>query len=241
MKGLPAAAVATLVACLLAPAAARAVDTLPPSGVIDLAKDADAVFSGAAAGDRAGWAVSRTGDVNGDGVPDMAIGAPLADAAGRKDAGAVYVVFGARPLAPKTALGTLGGGGFVIQGAAAGDVAGTALAPAGDVNGDGKADLLVGAPHASERGPDGDGGAYVVFGKAGGAAVDLAALGDGGIAIRGAATGDDTGAAVAGLGDVNGDGREDRKSTRLNSSHMSISYAVFCLKKKIARSRVNTH
>src|SRR5690242_20971048 len=25
---------------------------------------------------------------------------------------------------------------------------------------------------------------------------------------------------------------EDRKSTRLNSSHMSISYAVFCLKKK---------
>src|SRR5690242_21026664 len=28
------------------------------------------------------------------------------------------------------------------------------------------------------------------------------------------------------------DGARDRKSTRLNSSHMSISYAVFCLKKK---------
>src|SRR5690349_945134 len=185
MKGLTAAVAATLAACLLAPAA-HAVDTLPPSGVIDLAKDADAVLSGAAAGDRTDWAIARTGDVNGDGVPDMAIGAPLADAAGRKDAGAVYVVFGTRPLAPKTALGTLGGAGFVIQGATAGDVAGTALAPAGDVNGDGRADLLVGAPHASERGPDGDGAAYVVFGKAGGAAVDLAALGDGGIAIRGA-------------------------------------------------------
>src|SRR5256886_9545023 len=29
-----------------------------------------------------------------------------------------------------------------------------------------------------------------------------------------------------------GDARQDRKSTRLNSSHSQISYAVFCLKKK---------
>src|SRR2546426_3063406 len=35
-----------------------------------------------------------------------------------------------------------------------------------------------------------------------------------------------------GVGDVKGDRREDRKSTRLNSSHLVISYAVFCLKKK---------
>src|SRR4051794_40961047 len=175
MKGLPAAAAATLFACLFAPPA-HAVEALPPSGVVDLAKDADAILSGAAAGDRAGWAVARTGDVNGDGVPDMAIGAPLADAAGRKDAGAVYVVFGARPLPPKTALGTLGGAGFVIEGAPRGDVAGPALAPAGDVNQDGKADLLVGAPHASDKGPDGDGSAYVVFGKTDAAPVDLSAL-----------------------------------------------------------------
>src|SRR5690625_6564718 len=34
--------------------------------------------------------------------------------------------------------------------------------------------------------------------------------------------------------------RQDRKSTRLNSSHVAISYAVFCLKKKIERYTVNT-
>src|SRR2546430_13295123 len=33
--------------------------------------------------------------------------------------------------------------------------------------------------------------------------------------------------------------RGDRKSTRLNSSHSQISYAVFCLKKK--KNKVNTH
>src|SRR4051812_14201859 len=207
MKGLTAALAATLVACLPAPAA-HAVQTLPPSGVVDLAKDADAVLNGAAAGDRTGWSLAGVGDVNGDGVRDMAVGAPLADPAARKDAGAVYVVFGARPLAPKTALGALGGAGFVIQGASPGDVAGTAVAAAGDVNGDGKADVLVGAPHAIERGADGDGSASVVFGKDDSAPVDLASL-DNGITIRGAATGDDTGAAVAGLGDVNGDGRPD--------------------------------
>src|SRR4051812_20453874 len=99
MKGLTAAAAATLAACLLTPAA-HAVETLPPSGVVDVAADADAVVSGAAAGDRTGWSLAAAGDVNGDGVPDMAVGAPLADPAGRRDAGAVYVVFGRRPLAP---------------------------------------------------------------------------------------------------------------------------------------------
>src|SRR4051794_14119302 len=228
MKGLPAAAAATLVACLFAPSAG-AVETLPPSGVIDLAKDADAVLSGAAAGDRTGWSAARTGDVNGDGVPDMAIGAPLADPAGRTDAGAVYVVFGARPLAPKTALGTLGGAGFVIQGATPGDVAGTALAGAGDVNGDGRADLLVGAPHASDKGPDGNAAAYVVFGKADAAPADLGTLGNGGIEIRGAASGDDTGAAVAGLGDVNGDGRPDVAIgvPRAGNGDAGAAYVVF--------------
>src|SRR5437870_10980409 len=32
---------------------------------------------------------------------------------------------------------------------------------------------------------------------------------------------------------------QDRKSTRLNSSHVAISYAVFCLKKKNKRTRIN--
>src|SRR5690348_17806597 len=40
-----------------------------------------------------------------------------------------------------------------------------------------------------------------------------------------------------GRGTIDHFGVQDRKSTRLNSSHPSISYAVFCLKKKTLRTR----
>ena len=66
---------------------------------IDLASDADLIIQGAAAGDRSGFSVSGAGDVDGDGIDDLIIGALGADPNGRDDAGASYVVFGSGPAA----------------------------------------------------------------------------------------------------------------------------------------------
>ena len=149
---------------------------------------------GAAASDHAGASVAAAGDVNGDALADVAVGAP--------DAGAVYVVFG-RKRPGTIRLGRLGAGGYGIVRAAPGDATGFSVASAGDVNGDGRPDLLVGAPGAPS------GAAYVVFGRAAPGTVALRRLGHEGFRIEGAAAGDATGASVSGLGDANGDGRRD--------------------------------
>ena len=64
--------------------------------IIDLATDAELTIEGAAADDRSGHSVSGAGDVNGDGIDDLIIGALGADPNGRYNAGASYVVFGTR-------------------------------------------------------------------------------------------------------------------------------------------------
>ena len=73
-------------------------------------------------------------------------------------------------------LGNLGTRGFRIDGIGASDYSGFSVSGAGDVNGDGLADLIVGAFGAGPGGDASAGESYVVFGKAGGAPVDLAAL-----------------------------------------------------------------
>ena len=181
----------------------RAQSSLDP---IDLLTEADLRIDGARAGDVTG-SVGRAGDVNGDGRPDVVIGASGADNRGRTDAGAAYVVFGG-PLPATIDLATLSSRGFRIDGALAGDRAGVFVDGAGDVNGDGLANVVVGALQADWRGRVDSGAAYVVFGKATSDAVDLAALGNRGYEIGGANSGDFTGS-VAGAGDVNGDGRPD--------------------------------
>ena len=166
-------------------------------------------IDGAADGDRLGTAVGGAGDVNGDGLADVVLGAPEADAHGRGGSGTAFVVFGRRETSAAVDLAALGGAGFRIDGAAALDNAGAAVAGAGDVNGDGRADLVVGAPRAGNNARPGSGSAHVVFGTGQAAAIDLAALGGAGFRIDGAAALDNAGAAVAGAGDVNGDGRAD--------------------------------
>src|SRR4051794_30890909 len=93
---------------------------------------------------------------------------------------------------------------MTITGAAPGDRVGTAVAAAGDVNGDGTSDVLIGEQHA---GKDNRGAAYVVFARRG--SVKLAHLGARGFRIAGAAREAHTGSAVAPAGDVNGDGLDD--------------------------------
>ncbi|MCB0874321.1 MAG: FG-GAP repeat protein, partial [Thermoleophilia bacterium] len=88
-------------------------------------------------------------------------------------------------------------------------LAGWSVAGAGDVNGDGRDDVVVGASSASNNSRNSSGSAYVLFGSASPVDVDLAALGSAGMRIDGAAASDGAGRSVAGAGDLNGDGRAD--------------------------------
>jgi hypothetical protein len=157
-------------------------------------------ISGAIAGDFAGLSVAAAGDVNGDGRGDVIIGAPGVNAY----AGVAYVVYGSA-VPTSVSLASLGTRGFAISGADEGDFAGSSVAAAGDINGDGRSDLIIGADGANTN----TGAAYVVYGSAAPTRVSLARLGTRGFTIRGAAANDMAGASVAAAGDVNGDGRDD--------------------------------
>jgi hypothetical protein len=161
-------------------------------------------------GDQAGAAVAILGDVNGDGFADIGVGAPLADPNGL-GSGRVYVVFG--EAAPKSrSLSEISGGdgGFVVDGQTFRDYAGVSLDGAGDVDGDGLDDVIIGAYGSDPKGMI-SGRAYVIYGKTDTSSVDLfqIVIGNGGIAFSGEAAGDQAGVSVAGAGDVNGDGFAD--------------------------------
>ena len=187
-------------------------------------------------GDRSGFRVSAAGDVNGDGIDDLIVGARLNDSGGYQ-AGAAYVVFGrtggfASPIdLDEVAAGS---GGFKMQGENRGDEAGWAVSTAGDINGDGIDDLIVGAP-GNEGGSVRAGAAYVVFGRTDGFAnpvdFDRVAAGSGGFKIQGENADDLAGEAVSAAGDVNGDGIDDlilvAPSNDNGSNYAGAAYVVF--------------
>ena len=125
-------------------------------------------LNGVAADDFSGRAVSSAGDVNGDGLADLLIGAFGADPNG-SNSGASYVVFGRNtaqtsPFPANLNLSDLDGtNGFRLNGVAAYDLSGRAVSSAGDVNGDGGADLLIGTSRADLSGSYSR-ASYVVFG-----------------------------------------------------------------------------
>ncbi len=180
------------------------------------------------AGDEAGTAVANVGDVNGDEVPDAAISAPQ----GSLMPGRVYVVYGRRAVSPQTIqLATLAPSqGYSIVGAQY-DELGSALAAAGDVNGDGVPDALIGA-EAADHGLPNSGSAYVVYGQrsATPAAIELSALGSWGYRMDGPVAYALAGDAVDNAGDVNGDGIADALvgAPGCNASQLSGSaYVVY--------------
>ncbi len=161
-------------------------------------------------GDQAGSAVAILGDVNGDGFADVGVGAPLADPNGL-GSGRVYVVFGeAAPKSRSLSEITAGEGGFRVDGQTFRDYAGVSLDGAGDVDGDGLDDVIIGAYGADPKGMI-SGRAYVIYGKTDTGSVDLfqVVTGNGGFGFSGEAAGDQAGVSVAGAGDVNGDGFAD--------------------------------
>jgi hypothetical protein len=148
--------------------------------------------TGAVAFDAYGTSVASIGDFNGDGFDDWIAGA-LGNDAGGLDAGRAYIYFG-RPSPDTTA-------DMILTGQAAGDEFGAAVAGAGDVNGDGFDDVIVGASRNDLAGANA-GSAFVYYGGSiPNATADLVLIG--------AAPGDRCGYSVAGAGDINGDGFDD--------------------------------
>jgi hypothetical protein len=149
-------------------------------------------FNGFTAGDNFGYSVSSAGDVNGDGFDDIIVGAHQNDERGT-NAGRAYIYFGGRAF---NAIPDV-----ILTGAAAFDFFGTSVGVAGDVNGDGYFDVIVGAPGNDARGTDA-GRAYIYFGGA-----NMDNIAD--VVLTSAAPGDNFGNSVSTAGDVNGDGYSD--------------------------------
>ena len=191
----------------------------------------DGLIDGAAFG----GSVSAAGDVNADGFDDMVIGARGAAPNGLAGAGSAYVILGRASFAPTLDVYTLDGTtGFRLDGARILGYAGSSVSGAGDVNGDGFADVLIGAPGG---GIDSiaPGAAYVVFGKADGFAptLDLSQLdGSNGFRLDGEGNTSRAGQSVSGAGDINGDGFADiiigsGYSGFVSAAHNSNAFVIF--------------
>jgi hypothetical protein len=167
-------------------------------------------------GDRArrlvGRGLAAAGDVNGDGLGDLALGA--------SGTGEAFVVFGKTDTSP-VELSSLGAAGYRID-HGDDDGFGEQLANGGDVNGDGRPDLVLGASLAGEL----SGSGSVIYGKSDRRPVDTARLGTHGFRVDGAVKspdpfndvfGDGLGATVAPAGDLNGDGLADVAIATVNT------------------------
>lgn len=140
-----------------------------------------------------GISVSGIGDVNADGYTDVAVGAPYYDN-GELDEGRVFGYYGAPS--------GIGSASATFESNYIGGRYGTSVASAGDVNGDGYSDMIVGAP-GWDNGQAGEGKAYLYYGGANGLSTTVAWI------FEGNQAGAALGTSVSTAGDVNNDGYSD--------------------------------
>lgn len=179
------------------------------------AKDPDSDFAINSTGTDAyfGHAVSLVGDFNGDGYGDILVGAIVSSTSNPNvNSGKTYVVFGKADVSTNILLRDIanGIGDFAIVSTAAGEQSGHSVSSAGDVNGDGLMDIIIGGPGNGVNGSN-TGQSYVVYGKATLTNVSLSDVANniGGFAIVGEGSQDLSGYSVGAAGDVNGDGLAD--------------------------------
>ncbi len=199
-------------------------------------------ISGETIYDQVGSSVSAAGDINGDGIDDMLVGAPGSNYSSDSP-GLSYVVFGRNAsatgnFASEIQLSTLDGtNGFKIIGETADDNLGSSVSAAGDINGDGIDDFLIGAPNNDSNGND-SGATYVVFGKNTSTTgnfdseLQLTSLdGTNGFKILGEAADDNLGSTVNEAGDLNGDGIADllfgAANNDSNGNDSGAAYVIF--------------
>ncbi len=164
------------------------------AGPLPLADYATYVYEGEAFGDSLGWSVADAGDVNGDGIEEIAVTAPFAGM------GTVYVIEGGAD--PGSYVADAAISSAVIVGTAPGDF-GVGLTAA-DADGDGTSDLFVGSPYAVPSAGDGTGRVYGFLGPLSGPLEDQDAD-----AIWEDSEDTTFGTCVASGGDIDGDGSVD--------------------------------
>lgn len=171
------------------------------------------VINGINTMDLVGVSVTHVGDLNGDGISDLLIGSQNANPG---NTGSAYIVYGGTRASDTLDLSEIvngdGSQGFVITGVNTDQYFGLSVTRIGDFNGDGRPDFAIGSPGANF----GIGRAYIVYSNTfSGSHLDLSALESGngsqGFVVNGEATTGlgNLGFAIAGGGDINGDGRPD--------------------------------
>ncbi|MEG4172870.1 MULTISPECIES: VWD domain-containing protein [unclassified Microcoleus] len=171
------------------------------------------VLNGTEAGNFSGVAVSKTGDINGDKIDDIIVGSFGADPNNINAAGKSQVIFGTQKFPASVNLSQLNGqNGFTLNGTDAEGFSGGTVSSAGDINGDGIKDFIIGAFGATVNGQNNAGKTYIVFGtnQAFPANFSLANLnGNNGFAVTGTNTFDYAGLFATGISDINGDRIDD--------------------------------
>jgi hypothetical protein len=183
---------------------------------VDLLKDANIRLAGGAAEENIGDRVSSVGDLNGDGLNDIAVSASSASPQGRTEAGSVFVIYGGTTPIGDLDLSDLGPNGFRIDGAIHHESIGWGLDGAGDVNNDGVDDLLISGPGTHDDGERLNiGAAWVVYGQDAEDPPDLdladleTTAATRAFSVVGPKEEAQLGYSVAGAGDLNGDDVDD--------------------------------